>query len=209
MNFPKIMMAVTLIISSLATTASAQAPATVNGQPASPQLVNAIRQAVNAEPSGWIWYDPVSGLIGEWGQPAAAQIQPGIPAPPLPENASNGVTGVYVNGRSLPLSTVQMLEHSYIMIVEGQYSMGPDLVMYKYSGAPGINFAAASQAYSQAQQAERQWCAMARARAQSVGPGEPVYLPEIGGGPNSVQVTMDRNGCIMANVQGTILSRCC
>lgn len=181
----------------------------VNGQPADGRMIDLIRQAVNAEPSGLIWYDPASGLIGAWGQPAAAQIEPGLPAAPLAAEASNGFSRVFVNGRELPMSTIAMLEHTYTMIVEGQYRMGPDLLMYKYPGAPAINFAAAAGAYRQAQAAEAQWCAEARARAQAAGPGQPVYMRDMTGGSNSIQVTMDRNGCMMANVGGTILSRCC
>ena len=192
------------------TRAAAQTAApTVNGAPASPELIAAIRTAVNAEPSGLIWYDPVSGLIGEWGEPAAAQIVAGLVAPPVPADASAGLSRVFVNGRELPLSAISMLEHTYTMIVEGQYTMGPDLIMYKYPGAPGINYAAARAAYRQDAQAERQWCAMARERAQAAPPGTSVYIPEIGGGAYSVQVTMDANGCMMTNVQGQIFSRCC
>lgn len=185
--------------------------AVVNGQQGgAPQVVSALEQRLNVTVNGWVWYDPVSGLVGEWGEGAVAAISPGLPAPPLPANASGGGTRVYVNGRELPWSTINALENTYTMIVEGQYTMGPDLVMYKYPGAPGIRFAAAMATYADAQEEERQWCAMARARAQAAGPGQPVLLPDIGGsGRYSVQVTMDRNGCMMTSVQGRILSRCC
>jgi hypothetical protein len=61
-------------------------------------------------PDGAYWYDPVNGACGVWGQPAAAILPAGLDlGPPLPSNASNGTSGVYINNRQLQHAEVQFL----------------------------------------------------------------------------------------------------
>ena len=51
------------------------------------------------------WYDSVSGAYGPWGGGIDDLVTPGLVlCGPLPVNASNGTTGVYINGRQLPHS---------------------------------------------------------------------------------------------------------
>ncbi|HMK14919.1 MAG TPA: hypothetical protein VK460_07910, partial [Burkholderiales bacterium] len=60
---------------------------------------------------GRYWYDKMSGLWGYAGQPTAGQIYPGLQlGGPLKANASNGNTGVFINGRELPMIEVQYLQ---------------------------------------------------------------------------------------------------
>jgi hypothetical protein len=51
---------------------------------------------------GRYWYDPISGAWGAQGGPTLGFIHAGLElGGPLPADASNGETGVFVNGREL------------------------------------------------------------------------------------------------------------
>ena len=61
-------------------------------------------------PAGAYWYDATSGAFGIWGQATAALIPAGLDLGPIvPEAASSGTTGVFVNNRELPPSEAQYL----------------------------------------------------------------------------------------------------
>lgn len=61
---------------------------------------------------GRYWYDPVSGLWGLEGLPASGQIAPHLDlGGPLKADASQGKTGVFINGRELPAQEVSLLRH--------------------------------------------------------------------------------------------------
>ena len=64
--------------------------------------------------AGSYWYDTVCGAWGAWGGPTAGFVSAGISVPPLPAHASNGNTGVFVNGRNLRTS-----ELNYMMALAG------------------------------------------------------------------------------------------
>jgi len=72
----------------------------VNDQPVAPQQLTAL--GLPAVP-GVYWYDRTSGFIGHVGAPVEGQIMPGLPigGPALRADASNGNTGVFINGREL------------------------------------------------------------------------------------------------------------
>ncbi len=185
---------------------------TLNGRPVDAATAQLLHDQYQVPLRGAYWYDPASGLIGTLGQPPAKQIAPGDTRFGSPaRDASGGLSFVIVNGRALSLKEERALEHVYTMMVEGEYRMGPDLVMSKgYAGAPSFQYGTAWNAYAQATKAEEAWCARARQRIASTGPGQPVLIPDIAGsGRYSVQITQDANGCIMANVQGQLMSRCC
>jgi len=60
---------------------------------------------------GRYWYDRVSGAWGLDGGPTAGWIIPGLElGGPLPADASRGSTGVFVNGRELPVEDVLALQ---------------------------------------------------------------------------------------------------
>lgn len=62
-------------------------------------------------PPARYWYDPVSGVWGLEGGPAQGQIHPGLRlGGPLRADASNGDTGVFVNGRQLHRLEVAALQ---------------------------------------------------------------------------------------------------
>jgi len=75
-----------------------------------------------AQPGNY-WYDSRSGLFGHVGQPPMGQIPPGMPfAKTLRRNASNGDTGVVINGRELSKVEVMMLSQLG-PVVPGRYWM--------------------------------------------------------------------------------------
>src|SRR5262249_39097475 len=59
-------------------------------------------------PPGRYWYDRLSGLAGQEGQGAAAVLPAGLDlGGPLAPDASNGASGVFLNGREL--TTVEVV----------------------------------------------------------------------------------------------------
>ena len=52
---------------------------------------------------GNYWYDSLSGFWGHWGHEAAGVLNQGHDFGPLAANASNGNTGIFINGRQLNL----------------------------------------------------------------------------------------------------------
>ncbi len=195
--------------------ASAGAPAlagmTINGRTVDSTTAQFLTREHGVPASGAYWYDPKSGLIGTMGLPPGKQIPPGDQRfGPVAYRASGAEAGVVINGRGISFKELFALEHRYTMMVDGDYSMGPDLVMRKnYPGAPSFDYGKAWNSYAAALEKEKQWCAMVRSKIKSAGRGKPVLVPELGGAGYSVQVTQDSNGCMMANVQGRFFSRCC
>ena len=60
---------------------------------------------------GRYWYDKISGLWGVDGGPLMGQIVPDLDlGGPLKVKASNGDTGVFINGRELPMQEVNFLQ---------------------------------------------------------------------------------------------------
>mgnify|MGYP003340424885 CR=1 FL=1 len=79
----------------------------VNGRQLSVQELQQ-HQAIYNTPvqAGRYWYDPTSGLYGHWGREAIGYIRTGHGYGPVPANASNGNTGIYINGRHI--NTVEL-----------------------------------------------------------------------------------------------------
>src|SRR5262249_9246844 len=95
----------------------------INGQALDAQTISALEMAYRtAIPNGYYWYDPYSGLWGRAGGPAAGQIQAGLRlGGPLRESASNGNTGVIVNGRRLQWGELLMLQALVGYVRPGRY----------------------------------------------------------------------------------------
>jgi hypothetical protein len=73
--------------------------------------------------TGRYWYDKMSGLWGYADQPTAGQILAGLQlGGPLKADASNGNTGVFINGRQLPMVEVQYLQQLGT-VYKGRYWM--------------------------------------------------------------------------------------
>lgn len=93
------------------TLAAQQRSVVVNRVRLSEQQVRAFEQRWSVKlQDGRYWYDRVSGAWGMDGGPTAGWIRPGLDlGGPLPADASNGNTGVYINGRELPQTDVATL----------------------------------------------------------------------------------------------------
>ena len=97
----------------------------INGQALDARTISALEMAYRvAIPNGYYWYDPASGLRGRAGGPSAGQIQAGLRlGGPLRESASNGNTGVIVNGRRLPWSELLQLQALVGYVRPGRYRL--------------------------------------------------------------------------------------
>jgi hypothetical protein len=77
-------------------------------------------------PAGDYWYDARSGAAGKWGGPTLGFLAAGLAlGGPLPANASGGgngkVTGVFINGRELHPTDVQVLILIYGKALQGRW----------------------------------------------------------------------------------------
>lgn len=96
----------------------------VNGQRLSAQEVYALEQFYRVRVlAGRYWYDRLTGAWGFWGGPTAGVLRAGHNlGGALAEHASNGNTGVFINGRQLHQRDVWLLMQ--IMPVQrGRYWM--------------------------------------------------------------------------------------
>jgi hypothetical protein len=95
-----------------------------NGQRLRDDTVRALERAyhVRVRP-GVYWYDRMTGAWGVWGGPVAGVIMAGLDLDgPLAENASNGNTGIFINGRQLHQRDVWALRQ-IMMPLPGRYWM--------------------------------------------------------------------------------------
>jgi hypothetical protein len=73
-------------------------------------------------PRGEFWYDRISGAWGLDGGPTAGFTSPGMNlGGPLPADASRGYTGVFINGRELPLQDVVAMMQMNIPVQQGRW----------------------------------------------------------------------------------------
>jgi hypothetical protein len=109
-----------------------------NGQRLGDETVLALERAyhVRVRP-GVYWYDRMTGAWGVWGGPVAGVIMPGLNlGGPLAENASNGNTGIFINGRQLHQRDVWVLRQIMIPL-PGRYWMNASGT-FGYVGGPPI-----------------------------------------------------------------------
>jgi len=91
---------------------------------------------------GYYWYDNTSGHWGFMGSPPQGQIVAGLElGGSIPQNASNGKTGVIVNGRELHQLEVNQIIKAYGKIYRGRFWLNAQ-GLAGYEGQPAIfNFA--------------------------------------------------------------------
>lgn len=94
----------------------------VNGKELRADVLAAFQRTIMASvPQGAYWYDKQCGAWGYWGGPAVGFIIAGLEiGGPLPPNASNDSTGVFVNGRELHAMDVMALQQ-YGPVWPGRY----------------------------------------------------------------------------------------
>lgn len=132
---------------------AAQSQVIVNGRALDRQQLALLEQIYNVIPRpGNYWYDARSGLYGVVGYPAWGFMLPGHDLGRLQSDASNGATGVFINGRQLPQSEwvvwSQMLGY---LIQPGRYWLDSNgNAGYEGNPAPAVNLyqAARQNAYS-------------------------------------------------------------
>lgn len=117
----------------------------VNGVRLADDTLAALEEAYRTSiPAGRYWYDARSGLWGRQGGPAAGQIQPGLElGGPLQEEASDGNTQVFVNGRRLPVFELWMLQQLVGPVLPGRYWLDARGNAGFEGGPPLVNLAAA------------------------------------------------------------------
>ena len=93
----------------------------INGVPVSPAEL----ASLGTVPAGRYWYDATSGAWGMEGGPTQGFLQPGLPTGgAMDANASQGNTGVFVNGRQLPTADLQALSQvAGRTLSPGQYAL--------------------------------------------------------------------------------------
>jgi hypothetical protein len=95
----------------------------INGTPLSDQQIGSLEQLYNVKiQDGAYWYDKVCGAWGLQGGPTAGFILPNLAlGGPLRADASNGNTGVFVNGRQLHVYDVLALQQLLGTVNLGRY----------------------------------------------------------------------------------------
>jgi hypothetical protein len=95
----------------------------INGTRLSNEQVNSLEQAYRVKiQEGAFWYDKTCGAWGLQGGPTAGFILPNLDlGGPLRADASNGTTGVFVNGRQLHTYDVLALQQLLGPVALGRY----------------------------------------------------------------------------------------
>jgi hypothetical protein len=95
---------------------------------------------------GYYWYDNMSGYWGYMGSPAQGKLVAGLRlGGQLPQDASNGNTGVFVNGRELSQSEVNQIKRTYGRVYRGRFWLNAK-GLAGFEGQPAIfNFAQMTQ----------------------------------------------------------------
>lgn len=127
----------------------------INNHELPPQQVKEIIMTYGyAAPPGRYWYDPVSGLWGLMGREAAGFLRPNHNFGALPPNASNGNTGVIINGRELNMVEALYCQQIFGAVYRGRWWLDGRTGNIGQEGNPmplGNVFAALQQAQQRAQ----------------------------------------------------------
>jgi membrane-associated protease RseP (regulator of RpoE activity) len=94
----------------------------INGGEITPRQVQELRSIYGyVAPPGRYWYDARSGLYGAMGYEAAGFMRPGHEFGPLPANASNGHTGVFINGREINMTEAMYCQRLFGAVYQGRW----------------------------------------------------------------------------------------
>ena len=110
----------------------------INGQQLTAAQIKSLETAIHGPVQpGTYWYDKVSGAWGYQGGPLAGIIVAGIEVGgPLRADASNGNTGVFINGRELAMQDVIALQQWIgTPVMQGRYWVDAQ-GYFGYEGGP-------------------------------------------------------------------------
>ena len=94
----------------------------INGNELSSPEVAAIAATYHRMPiAGRYWYDSISGAWGVEGRPPAGFVMPGYDFGAIAEDASNGDTGVVINGREITWVEVERLQQILGVVKRGRW----------------------------------------------------------------------------------------
>ncbi len=111
------------------------------------QQINALESYYRVRlQNGYFWYDPVAGLWGIEGGPTMGQMLPGLKlGGPLRADASQGSTGVFINGRQIHSLEFLYLKNVFGYVIPGRYWMNAQGIAGFEGGPPQFNLNIASQ----------------------------------------------------------------
>ncbi len=90
----------------------------------------------SAPPAGRFWYDPFSGAWGAYGRETAGFILPGHDLGAVAADASAGDTGVFINGREIPLVEAIGLQATLGTVQEGRWWLDGRTANFGAEGSP-------------------------------------------------------------------------
>jgi len=94
----------------------------INEREITPEQAQQLRATYGyVAPPGRYWYDTVAGLYGVMGREAAGFMMPGHDFGPLPANASNGTTGVFINGRQINMVEAMFCQRLFGAVYQGRW----------------------------------------------------------------------------------------
>lgn len=136
----------------IASRAAVQRNVTVNGQSLSAAQLDELQQNFQLQiEDGSYWYDRRSGAVGPAGGPTLAFIVPDLDlGGPLAADASDGGTGVFLNGRELPQYDLIELTRLVGFVAAGRYFLDASGNAGFEGGPPMINLVAASRQHGTA-----------------------------------------------------------
>lgn len=118
-------------------TASEESHITINNTRLTPEQTEELTALYGPIQAANYWYDSETGLYGRIGEAYAGSIKPGhsFGFGALARDASNGTTGVLVNGREIPASELAQLNKIFGSVALGSYWLKAD-GSYGVSGDP-------------------------------------------------------------------------
>jgi hypothetical protein len=143
----------------------------INGRELSDQQLEFLIATYHyAPPAGHYWYDAMSGAWGVEGHETAGLILPGYDLGPLARDASNGNTGVFINGREINMAEAARLQRTFGAVYRGHWWLDGRTGNYGVEGNPMPlgNIIAAMQAQSGGRNGDNFWSS-ATARGNSAG----------------------------------------
>ena len=133
----------------------------INGRELTADQAMAIAQTYGYAPvRGRYWYDTVSGAWGTEGREAAGFLLPGYNFGPLAANASNGNTGVFINGREINTVEAVRIQQTFGSVYRGRWWLDGRTGNYGIEGNPMPvgNIVAALRAQRSGGGGDNFWC---------------------------------------------------